>query len=190
MFRMLRMRESLPIWGSDSDGLIAELLKIVEKYAEKGFIPEEELNEDLMLSLDYYKLAIPLKAEKDSLSWISRQFGGKMEIPYIVRFFFKFKDWRRAIEEYFRSVGERNAKEFIEIFEEINKKAKNFIICAEEIVDISLKHNLDPGVLISELKGSGLISPTVGCGGLGKAKAPLYELNKFFAILANQRDKV
>ncbi|MEM1578684.1 MAG: hypothetical protein QXK70_04745 [Archaeoglobaceae archaeon] len=177
----------MPIRGTDSDGLrIAELLKIVEKYAEKGFIPEEELNEDLMLSLDYYKLAIPLKAEKDSLSWISRQFGGKMEIPYIVRFFFKFKDWKKAIEEYFRTIGEKNANEFVEIFEEISKKAKNFVICAEDIVEIALKRNRDPGVLISELKGSGLISPTVGCGGFGKAKAPLYELNRFFAMLINQ----
>ncbi|MEM2586394.1 MAG: hypothetical protein QXW66_06035, partial [Archaeoglobaceae archaeon] len=114
------------------------------------------------------------------------QFGGKMEIPYIVRFFFKFKDWKKAIEEYFRTIGEKNANEFVEIFEEISKKAKNFVICAEDIVEIALKRNRDPGVLISELKGSGLISPTVGCGGFGKAKAPLYELNRFFAMLINQ----
>lgn len=35
------------------------------------------------------------------------------------------------------------------------------------------------------MKGAGLISPSVGCGGFGKAKAPLYELNRFFALLVD-----
>lgn len=166
-------------------GLITEkAIELVKKYAEKGFIPKEDLDEELMLVLEDLKLAVPIESEKGSLAWISRQFGGDMEIPYVVRFFFKFMDWKKAIVEYFKSIGEERVEEFVEIFLEIKKRAKNLIVCAEDIVDVTLKFNRDPGVVISELKGSGLISPTVGCGAFGKAKAPLYELNKFFALIS------
>ncbi len=179
---MLRLRESMSLWGVDSNGLKA--MELVKRYSKKGIIPKEELDEETMLILEDLKLAVPLKSEKDSLAWISRQFGGNMEIPYIVRFFFKHMDWRKAIIEYFREIGEERAEEFVEIFKEIREKAKNMLICAEDLVDIAMKHGKEPGALISELKGSGLISPTVGCGAFGKAKAPLYELNKFFVIIS------
>ncbi|MDW7990179.1 MAG: hypothetical protein RMH75_05905 [Archaeoglobaceae archaeon] len=159
-------------------------IELVKKYIERGSIPKDELDEELMLILEDLKLAIPLKSEKDSLAWITRQFGGDMEIPYIIRFFFKFEDWKTAIIEYFQEIGEKNVEEFVEIFIEIKKRSKNLIICGEEIVDIALKHGRDPGTLIAELKGSGLISPTVGCGSFGRAKAPLYNLNKFIALLS------
>lgn len=174
----------MSLWCTSGYGLIPEeAINIVKRYSEKGFIPKEEINEELMLLLEDLKLAIPIKAEKDSLAWISRQFSGDMEIPYIIRFFFRFMDWRRAIVEYFRSIGEIRPEEFVEIFLEIKKKTINLLICAEDVVDISMKFNRDPGVLIAELKGAGLMSPTVGCGAFGKAKAPLYEINKFFALI-------
>lgn len=180
------MREGLPISRSDDDGLIdfldEKLLCLVEKYSESGIIPWKEFDYETMLELEFLRLAVPLKG--DSLAWISRQFGSDMEIPYIVRYYFKFgRDWKRAIEEYFKAIGETRPEEFAEIFREIVEKAKDLIICGEEIVDIAMKHGREPGTLISELKGSGLISPTVGCGGIGRAKAPLYEINRFFAIL-------
>ncbi|MEM0266553.1 MAG: hypothetical protein QXD49_01205 [Archaeoglobaceae archaeon] len=179
------MCESMSLRGVGRYGLIPEkAVELVKKYSERGLIPKEELDEELMLILEDLKLAVPIEAEKDSLAWISRQFGGDMEIPYVVRFFFKFMDWRRAIVEYFRSIGEERAEEFVEIFLEIKKRAKNLIVCAEDIVDVTLKFNRDPGVVISELKGAGLISPTVGCGAFGRAKAPLYELNKFFTLMS------
>ncbi|MEM3699141.1 MAG: hypothetical protein QW672_04710, partial [Archaeoglobaceae archaeon] len=69
-------------------GLIPEkAVELVKKYSERGLIPKEELDEELMLILEDLKLAVPIEAEKDSLAWISRQFGGDMEIPYVVRFF-------------------------------------------------------------------------------------------------------
>jgi hypothetical protein len=179
---MLRLREGMSIRGIDSYGLKA--MELVKRYSEKGIIPKEELDEETMIILEDLKLALPIKSEKDSLAWISRQFGEDMEIPYIVRFFFRFMDWKKAIVEYFREIGEEKAEEFVEIFEEIKDRAKNLLICAEDLVDIAMKHRKEPGALISELKGSGLISPTVGCGAFGKARAPLYELNKFFVIIS------
>ncbi|MFN3384430.1 MAG: hypothetical protein ACK401_05995 [Archaeoglobaceae archaeon] len=175
----------MSIWCAGRYGLIpSKAVELTKKHAEKGFIPKEELDEELMLILEDLKLATPIESEKGSLAWISRHFGGDMEIPYIVRFFFRSMDWRKAIVDYFTTIGENRAEEFVEIFSEIKRRAKNLIICAEDIVDITLKYDRDPGVVISELKGAGLISPTVGCGAFGRAKAPLYELNKFFALIS------
>jgi len=170
--------------GLDISFLDEKLFSLVEKYCHSGKIPLKEIDDETALKLEFLKLAVPLKGINDSLAWIARQFGSDMEIPYIVRYYFKFgRSWRKAIEEYFRAIGEDNPEEFIEIFKEVVGKAKNLIVCGEDIVDIAMKHNKEPGSLISELKGSGLISPTVGCGGIGRTKAPLYEINRFFAIL-------
>ncbi len=180
------MREGMPVSRTDGDGLSLHLdeclLSVVEKYCSSGIIPLKDIEDETALRLEFLRLAVPIKG--DSLAWISRQFGSDMEIPYAVRYYFKFgRDWRRAIEEYFRAIGESNAWEFVEIFKEIVERSKNLIVCGEDIVDIAVRHKREPGTLISELKGSGLISPTVGCGGIGRARAPLYEINRFFAIL-------
>lgn len=168
--------------GDGLDFLDERILSLVKKHCEFGIIPVEELDDETALRLEFLKLAVPLKS--DSLAWTSRQFGSDMEIPYIVRFYFKFgKSWKRAIEEYFRAIGEENPEEFVEIFKEIVERSRGLIVCAEEVVDIAMKHKREPGALIAELKGAGLISPTVGCGGFGRARAPLYEINRFFAIL-------
>jgi hypothetical protein len=183
------MREDMPIPRTDGNGLGTSfldenLLSLLEKYSDSGKIPMKEIDDDTALKLEFLKLAVPLKGINDSLAWVARQFGSDMEIPYIVRYYFKLgRNWRKAIEEYFRAIGEDSPEEFIEIFKEVVEKAKNLIVCGEDIVEIAIKHDKEPGSLISELKGSGLISPTVGCGGIGRAKAPLYEINRFFAIL-------
>jgi len=180
------MREDMPVSRPDGDGLSLHLdeglLSLVEKYCSSGTIPLKDIDDETALRLEFLRLAVPIKG--DSLAWVSRQFGSDMEIPYVVRYYFKFgRNWRRAIEEYFGTIGEGNAWEFVEIFEEIVERSKNLIVCGEDIVDIAMRHEREPGALISELKGSGLISPAVGCGGIGRAKAPLYEVNRFFAIL-------
>lgn len=188
------VRENVSIQSFNGNGLGMEflnddLLTLVEKYSSKGIIPDEELNEEIAIRLEFLKLAIPVKGSEKSLAWTAREFGSEMEIPYVVRFYFlNGKNWRKAIEEYFKVIGERNPGEFIEIFREIVNRAKNLIICAEDIVDIAMRHKKEPGALISELKGSGLISPSMGCGGLGNVKAPLYEINRFFAILLKIED--
>lgn len=194
MQRVFDVRKNMPLQSFDGNGLginflSEELLSLVEKYSQRGIIPSSELDEETALRLEFLKLAIPVKGCEKSLAWIAREFGSEMEIPYVIRFYFLHgKNWRKAIEEYFRAIGDRNPEEFIEIFREIVNRAKNLIVCGEDIVDIAMKHKKEPGALISELKGSGLISPTVGCGSLGNAKAPLYEINRFFAILLKIED--
>ncbi|WP_290623500.1 MULTISPECIES: hypothetical protein [unclassified Archaeoglobus] len=142
----------------------------------------------MALILDYYRLAVPMNSVYGPLSWRMRLFSvADMEIPYVIRYFFeelqKGSGWRRAVVRYFSDIGESRPEEFVEIFEEMVKRSKNLIICGEDIVDVSMKYGRDGGVVIAEMKGAGLISPTVGCGGFGRAKAPLYEINRFFALL-------
>ncbi len=196
------MRQSLPLRSASGYGLnqVVELIggdeyaeKAVDlllKYCDAGLIPAKELDEELALLLDYYKLAVPVSAVYGSLSWSMRLLSVEnMEIPYVVRYFFRElkggkADWRKAIEDYFSAIGERRAYEFVEIFTQIVDRSKALIVCGEDIVDISMRYGRDGGVVIAEMKGAGLISPTVGCGRFGRAKAPLYEVNRFFAELS------
>jgi hypothetical protein len=181
----LNFEEIVKLLGGDEEAERA--VSLLRKYYRKGRIPKDELDVEVALTLDYYRLALPLSSFHDSLSWKMRFFTLEdMEIPYIVRFFVEDVErgsgnWRKVVERYFSAIGEERVEEFPLIFEEIVERSKYLIICGEDIVDISMKYGRDGGVVIAEMKGAGLISPTVGCGAYGRAKAPLYEVNRFFA---------
>jgi len=184
------LKDILDIVGKDSD--TEKALEIILRHCKKGVIPAEELDEEVALILDYYRLALPVNSVYGSLSWKMRLFSvADMEIPYIIRYFFEELqrgrgEWRRAVVRYFSDIGESRPEEFAEIFEEMIKRSRNFVVCGEDIMDISMKYGRDGGVVIAEMKGAGLISPTVGCGGFGKARAPLYEINRFLALLVER----
>ncbi|MCS7121578.1 MAG: hypothetical protein NZ895_03120 [Archaeoglobaceae archaeon] len=176
------MEKVIKILGGDEIAKKAVEL-LLENY-ELGSI--KEVDWEVALTLDYYRLAVPMKAY--SLSWNQRFFGSEFEIPYVVRFF--FRDLKRggaskekAITDYFEKIGEKRPENFVTIFDEIVKRSKNLIVCAEDVVDVCLRLNYEPGAVIAEMKGAGLISPFMGCGKLGRARAPLYEINRFFSIL-------
>ncbi len=181
----LSLERIVHLLGGDEEARRA--VALLRKHFKKGKIPKEELDVETALTLDYFRLALPVSSLHDSLSWKMRFFALEdMEIPYIIRFFFEDAekggaDWRRVIVRYFETIGEERPEEFVKIFEEMLDRSKNLIICGEDIVDISMKYGRDGGVVIAEMKGAGLISPTVGCGAFGRAKAPLYEINRFVA---------
>jgi len=183
----LNFEEIIDLLGGGEEARKA--VELLRKYWRKGKIPKDELDVEVALTLDFYRLALPVKSFHDSLSWKMRFFAVEdMEIPYIVRFFIEDLEkgqgeWRKTVERYFKAIGEKRAEEFADIFEEMVERSRNFIVCGEDIVDISMKYGRDGGVVIAEMKGAGLISPTVGCGGYGRARAPLYEINRFFAML-------
>ncbi|WP_202319567.1 hypothetical protein [Archaeoglobus neptunius] len=187
------LKEILDILGRDP--YTERALKLVLEYSGEGTIPADKLDEEVALTLDYYRLAVPVNSVYGSLSWKMRLFSvSSMEIPYIIRYFFEDlqngkAEWRSAVVRYFKDIGETEPEEFAEIFEEIVKKGRNLIICGEDIVDISMRFGRDGGVVIAELKGAGLISPSVGCGGFGRFRAPLYEINRFFALLVENHFK-
>lgn len=168
------------------DEISERVVFILMNNCESGLI--KNIDEELALTLDYYRLAVP--AEAISLSWHHRFFRDKvtLEIPYIVRFFFKdlkggSASKEKAVVDYFRKIGEKRPEDFVSIFDEILERSKNLIVCAEDIVDVCMKFEYGPGAVIAEMKGAGLISPFLGCGKFGRARAPLYEINRFFSML-------
>ncbi len=183
----LTVDDVIRLLGSDEESRRA--VTLLSKYWKKGRIPAAELDDETALLLDHFRLALPIRSVHDSLSWKMRLFSvSDMEIPFIIRFFFEdlnkgSASWKRAIVRYFRAIGETRPEEFTEIFEEMLRRNKRLIVCGGDIADISVKFGRDGGVVIAEMKGAGLISPIVGCGGFGKTKAPIYEINRFFAML-------
>lgn len=165
-----------------SDEVALRGLELVKKYSKKGIIPKEELDEELILFFDQERLAFPVSSFKDSLSWNMRFLSiTDLEIPYIIRFIFlNDLDWRKAVIEYFRKIGEEKPEDFVEIVKEIVKRRKKFLISGNEITDICLKFGRDGGVVIAELKGAGIISPYWG---YKLAASPIYEINRFLIKL-------
>ncbi|AIY90747.1 hypothetical protein [Geoglobus acetivorans] len=179
---------------TDKDGLNDETARkgftLLEKYAESGIIPEKELDHELILFFYSEKLAFPVSARKDSLSWGMREISLQdLEIPYIIRELLKNNcDWKKAVREYFRRIGESHPEDFVEIVEELIKRRRKFLISGTEIVDLCKKYNRDGGVVIAELKGAGVISPHSGCGrAVSRLErihgSPLYEINRFLIKL-------
>ncbi len=163
---------------------------LLVKYCDIGIIPAKEIDdEELIMLLEYYKLALPFNSINSSLSWNFRIIlHENLEIPYIVRAFFKELKLKETnpedvIVNYFKEIGERNPEEFVEIFRELISYSKNCIVDGDRIVKVSSKYKRDGGVVIAELKGSGLISPYIRI--IRKLKSPLYELNRFFVKLLN-----
>ena len=176
----------LKILGNDT---IAErILHLLKKYYKSGIIPSKELDIEVLLSLEYFNLAFPTQSLDDSLSWDKRLSTiDDMEIPYIIRFFFKeicqngVACWQDVVINYFNQIGESNVEDFIEIIQDILQRSNNLKISALEIVKISKKFNRDSGTLIAEMKGAGIISPKITFL-KRKRSTPIYEINRFISL--------
>ena len=173
-----------------SDEVALKGLELIRKYSKKGIIPREEIDEELLLFFDQEKLAFPVTSFRDSLSWNMRFLSlTDLEIPYIIRFIFLNDfDWRKAVKEYFKKIGEEKPEDFVKIVEKIVKRRNKFLISGNDITDICMEFGRDSGVVIAELKGAGIISPYWGCGKLAAKLekiygGPLYEINRFLIKL-------
>jgi hypothetical protein len=183
-------------------------IDLILKNSRNGIIKLKSLNSDdfeVFLTLTHFKLALPLNSINDSLSWNSRILSSntsKLEIPNIIRFIFseisekgeaKLED---AIIRYFKKIGEKNAEDFVKIVQKIFGEVENFLVCGNTITKICHKYGRDGGVVISELKGAGIISPFSGCGNSFQAYgkrygSPVYEVNRFiYEVLKVDQVKV
>lgn len=188
----------MPLRCTDQDGLAEVARKgidLVKNYSKSGIIPKNELDEELLLFFDSEKLAFPLESQKDSLSWGMRVLLLQdLEIPYIIRELVNSEcDWKKAVQSYFKKIGEERVEDFVEIVKGIVKKRKGFLISGDEIVEISNNFGRDGGVVIAELKGAGIISPYSGCGrAVSKLEkiygSPLYEINRFLIKLIEREE--
>jgi len=171
-------------------------IDLILKNSRNGTIEIKNPNPDdfeVFLTLTHFKLALPLSSISDSLSWKSRILSSttdKLEIPYIIRFIFSEisekgeVNLEDAIISYFKKIGEKNVKDFVRIVHEIFDGAENLLVYGSTISEICHKYGRDGGVVISELKGAGIISPFSGCGNSfqvygKKYSSPVYEVNRF-----------
>ncbi len=187
----------MPLRCIDKDGLKDETAlrgyRLIEKYSEKGFIPKEDIDEELLLFFDSEKLAFPVNSQKDSLSWGMRILTLQdLEIPYIIREVVKTScDWKKAVADYFRKIGEKEPENFVKIVGDLIFQRKGFLISGDTITSIARKYGKDGGAVIAELKGAGIISPYSGCGrAVSKLEkiygSPLYEINRFLMKLVEK----
>ncbi len=184
------------IIGDDEYSIKA--IDLVIKNSKNGVIEIKKPNLtpsdfEVFLTLTSFKLAFPLNSINDSLSWNSRILSpntDRLEIPYIIRFIFSeiSEKGEAKLEEvimrYFKKIGESRVEDFVKIVVEIYNEAENFLVCGNTISRISQKYERDGGVVISELKGAGIISPFSGCGNSlqtygKKYDSPVYEVNRF-----------
>jgi hypothetical protein len=175
------------VLGKDEEA--EEVIRLLILGAKKGYI--KAVDPEVLLVLSHFRLAVPKNSVNFSLAWNSRIISaGCLEIPYIVRdIFIELAEkgevnLERCITDYFRKIGERNPEEFYRIFLEIIGESERYLVCGNSIVKVSEKYGRDGGVVISELKGAGLISPFSGCGNLfqhygKKFQSPVYETNRF-----------
>ena len=179
-----------------NDRYSRKAIELVLKNGNKGRIQLATPNQndfEIFLTLFHFKLALPLNSINDSLSWNSRilsQSTKELEIPYIIRIVFselgkKGKaNVKDAIVDYFRKIGEDRPEDFFNITVEVFEAAENLIVCGNEISRISQRYGRDGGIVISELKGAGIISPFSGCGAAfqsygKKYGSPVYEVHRF-----------
>ncbi len=188
--RTRKLRENLKKRFPNEDVDLLE--KILLRGVEKGFVTYGEVVElggtvDLILSLEEEKVLIPSASSK-SLSWEDRCFSfknnEKFEMPNIIRKIIKVAVekgiWSPtlAFKEYLQSIGEKEIDRMVELLQKIINK-RTLIVSAEEIKEIAAGINMEERIntIISELKGSGVISPCLR--GFIREKKVVYELNKF-----------
>jgi|Deesub1362B_J571_1020462.scaffolds.fasta_scaffold03570_6 hypothetical protein len=173
------------------DAYTNRALSLILRSSKNGFIEVDD--PEIALVLCNSNLAFPLNSIGDSLSWNSRIIStGRYEMPYIIRELFNEMsrkgnaDVREVITTYFKKIGERRGEDFFKIFEKIVHESEKGLICGGTIAKISEEFGRDGGVVISELKGAGLISPVSGCGNSflkygKKFESPVYQTNKLLA---------
>lgn len=161
----------------------------------------KELTEETLLSMYWWRMLLPVRMKHmRSLSWDSRLFFPSenefFEIPLCIKYVFEglcskgFWDYNYSPYKYFNQIKEPYKELIPTIIEGIVERVCfRYYVTATMIKEECLGNNFPSariGVLISELKGGGFISPFVSSS-LPKIfrlkEEPLYELNKALFIL-------
>ena len=163
----------------------------VAALAEEEGIDEEELY-DALLDLEGVRAMVPVRSKTGrGLAWEHRALkvgpGEELEVPIAVYYAFEGLLWtgrwsyEYAAQRYFEAIREVHASSFTEALKVMVSKTSQLLVDAEliktSIIEVGLPES-EAGVLISELKGGGFISPLISMSQLKPtAKGPYYELN-------------
>lgn len=178
------------------DSLTSPLAQVLSLAVEGGKISYEEVKkvakddaEEVLLLGYSWRLLVPERTSK-SIEWEDRVLrfepGEVYELPNVVRYLIKEAeqsgrwDSERAIASVFKQMGEPEWAQMPGLVKKLVERAERNRISAiqvkETCEELGLGERVDP--LIAELKGSGVMSPSLAS--LAEAiqrKAPLYELN-------------
>jgi hypothetical protein len=167
------------------------LAKLLLEVSQRGTISYKEIDipkgtkEELLLFTFLERLVIPVKTSR-SLQWKDRlltfEDEALFEMPNLVRYLVKGANeqgrWNTtyAIEKYLEEIGEERIEDITKLVEKLKKMAENKRITSEIIKRASSELNIefDLNKTIAELKGGGIISPTLS--GIS-IKFPSYEIN-------------
>lgn len=161
------------------------LAKMLLTASRKGRISYEEIKahggsvEDLLLAFNE-KMLLPIRTSRVSkgLAWEDRilvlERGEIYEMPSVVRHVIKRAEetgrWEPdyAIQKYLEDIEEPKREEILELFRRIKKKvlgsetlSKTSKITPELLKEFSNELGLDINTTIAELKGGGIISPSL-----------------------------
>ncbi|TXT64342.1 MAG: hypothetical protein BAJALOKI3v1_220006 [Promethearchaeota archaeon] len=158
-------------------------LKQISKITEKDV-------EDLLFILFDFKILIPNNAYR-GLEWQDTEFvlgpNQAFNIPTIIKSLVQLAIdsgiWNpeEAIRITFEKFGEKEYKKMPYLVKALYNQAKNYRISGGQITEICNELSLEAraGIIISELKGIGIMSPQLSRSLFTslKKKSPLYELN-------------
>jgi len=185
----------------DDSELTAPLAAVLACASKRGRVSYIEIEkivtdnlEDVLLLGNKWRLLIPTRVVKSG-AWEDRplvcQPGESYELPNAVRYLVENAnktgcwDPTYAITEVFREMGEPAWQQVPELVRELGKQAEGYQISAAQIRQACISLGLGDrvGVLIAELKGSGVISPKLSSlPEVFRAGSPLYELNPSLVI--------
>jgi hypothetical protein len=146
---------------------------------------------DLMFFINENKLLIPKESFSKTMEWDDRTFlnisDETFEIPNVIKHLVTealhsgFWNNEKAIIKTFKQIGDPNYKTMPILVKKLYQYSKNYHISGTQIKRLCEELLLDDKVnsLISELKGSGVMSPklTSSLFQSVKQKSPIYKLN-------------
>jgi hypothetical protein len=180
------------------DEYTGSLARIVSHAAEKGRIcyeriekfvaPGDDIEEVLLLGYDW-RILLPVRTSR-SMEWEDRVLipmaGEIYEVPNVVRCLVREAgqsgtwDPGKAVAEAAREMGEPAWDQMPELVKRLGEYAQGSRITAVQIKRACRALDLQGRVdsLIAELKGSGILSPSLGyLPEVVQGKTPVYELN-------------
>ncbi len=187
------IKKALDSFLDSLTSLLAQVLSLAVKegkisYEEVKKVAKDEAEEVLLLGYSW-RLLVPERTSK-SMEWEDRilrfEPGEVYELPNVVRYLVKEAEqtghWdpEEAVALAFKQMGEPEWAQMPGLVKRLAERAEGNRISAIQIKEtceeLGLGERVDP--LIAELKGSGVMSPSLAS--LAEAiqrKAPLYELN-------------
>ncbi|MFP3975627.1 MAG: hypothetical protein ACLFVK_05330 [Dehalococcoidia bacterium] len=198
--------ESILTRLSGSEELVPQIVSVLSRAARTGTISYEEVEnidenaEDILLLANQWRLLVPWRTWRSG-EWddsVLMPAPGEMyAMPNIVRELVENAeqtgncDLDSALERLFQRAKEPGWERIPELVHRLTQESRDFTVSVAQIKRICSELGLGDRVdsLISELKGSGVMSPKLGAlAKVAEAGSPVYELNRLVFEMAKIKE--